>query len=75
MEGQLLLNLYINTKDTADIKNIVTLKARYIYDSHDKYINDLRLEDVEKLFNEIEMPLVKVLAKMATKYAIITEKS
>ena len=51
-------------KDTTDIKNIVTLKARYIYDSHDKYINDLRLEDVEKLFNEIEMPLVKVLAKM-----------
>ena len=51
-------------KDTSDIKSIVTLKARYIYDTHDKYINDLRLEDVEKLFNEIEMPLVKVLAKM-----------
>ena len=51
-------------KDPSDIKNIVTLKARYIYDSHDKYINDLRLEDEIKLFDEIEMPLVKVLATM-----------
>jgi DNA polymerase-1 len=51
-------------KDQSDIKNIVTLKARYIYDSHDKYIQDLRMEDSIKLFDEIEMPLVKVLATM-----------
>ena len=51
-------------KDSSDIKNIVTLKARYIYDTHDKYINDLRLEDELKLFEDVEMPLVKVLAKM-----------
>ena len=51
-------------KDTSDIENIVTLKARYIYDTHDKYINDLRLDDVIDLFEKIEMPLVKVLAKM-----------
>lgn len=51
-------------KDTSDINNIVTLKARYIYDTHDKYINDLRLEDVISVFENIEMPLVKVLAKM-----------
>ena len=51
-------------KDNSDIKNIVTLKARYIYDTHDKYYNDMRQEEVTKLFEEIEMPLVKVLATM-----------
>ena len=51
-------------KDPSDIKNIVTLKARYIYDTHDKYISDLRLDDVIKVFEDIEMPLVKVLATM-----------
>lgn len=51
-------------KDNMDIKQIVTLKAKYIYETHDKYINDLKLEDEFELYENIEHPLIKVLAKM-----------
>ena len=51
-------------KDNMDIKPIVTLKAKYIHETHDKYINDLKLEDEFELYENIEHPLVKVLAKM-----------
>ena len=51
-------------KDKMDIKPIVTLKAKYIHETHDKYINDLKLEDEFELYENIEHPLVKVLAKM-----------
>ncbi len=51
-------------KDNMDIKPIVTLKAKYIYETHDKYINDLKLEDEFELYENIEHPLIKVLAKM-----------
>lgn len=47
-----------------DIKKTVTLKAKYIFDMHDKFIDDLKSEEMYELFNEIEMPLVRVLAKM-----------
>jgi DNA polymerase-1 len=51
-------------KDNMDIKPIVTLKAKYIHETHDKYINDLKLEDEFELYENIEHPLIKVLAKM-----------
>ena len=51
-------------KDNMDIKPIVTLKAKYIHETHDKYINDLKLEDEFELYENIEHPLVRVLAKM-----------
>lgn len=52
----------IKRKD--NIKEYVTMKAKYIYDTHDKYVMSLKSEEMDELFNNIEMPLVKVLAKM-----------
>ena len=57
-----LYNSIIKHKE--DIKSLVTLKAQYIYNTHDKYIDDLRAEEMYELFDTIEMPLVTVLAKM-----------
>ena len=44
-------------------KDIVT-KARFIFDTRDDYLNKIKLEDMESLFTNIEMPLIKVLANM-----------
>lgn len=40
------------------------LKAKFIYDTKDKFIKELEKEDNTYLFNEIEMPLCYVLADM-----------
>ena len=49
--------------DEVIIENVMK-KAKYIYDSHDKYISKLNNEDDMYLFNDIEMPLAYVLADM-----------
>lgn len=46
------------------IKKECVLKARFIMDSHDELINQLKTEQMDKLFLDIEMPLISVLAKM-----------
>ncbi len=51
-------------KKEMDIKAYVTMKAKYIYDLHDKYIDDLKSEEMYTLYTDIEHPLSKVLAKM-----------
>ena len=51
-------------KDEEKLKLGVTLKAKYIYDTHDDLINKLKLEDMFDLFIKTEMPLITVLAKM-----------
>ena len=51
-------------KDEEKLKLGVTLKAKYIYDTHDDLINKLKLEDMFDLFINTEMPLITVLAKM-----------
>ena len=40
------------------------IKAKYIYDTKDEYLDMIKKEDEEYLFNEIEMPLTEVLADM-----------
>ena len=50
-------------KTEVKAKDIVT-KARFIYDTRDDYIKRIKLEDMESLFNNIEMPLINVLANM-----------
>ena len=50
-------------KDGFDKKDIV-LKARYVYDTYEDYISRLSKENMLELFNDIEMPLVSVLANM-----------
>ena len=51
-------------KNEEDLKIAVTLKAKYIYDTRDDLIKKLKMEEMFDLFNNVEMPLVKVLAKM-----------
>ncbi len=50
--------------DLETIKKECVLKSRFIYDSHDELIQKLKVEQMESLFLNIEMPLVSVLAKM-----------
>ena len=40
------------------------IKARFIYDSKAKYESELKNKEMDYLFNEIEMPLAKVLGDM-----------
>lgn len=39
-------------------------KAKFIYDTKDEYLDNLKKEEEDYLFNEIEMPLATVLADM-----------
>lgn len=51
-------------QDMAKIKKEMVLKSRFIYDTRDEYINNLKAEGMYSLFKDIEMPLVYVLADM-----------
>ena len=51
-------------KDEVKLKYATTLKAKYIYNTKEDLIKKLKLEDMEELFNSIEMPLIPVLARM-----------
>lgn len=42
----------------------IVSKAKFIYDTHDIFLNELEQEEEMYLFKEIEMPLVEVLADM-----------
>lgn len=42
----------------------VTLKAKYIFDNKDRFINELTKEEMLDLFTKVEMPLITILAKM-----------
>jgi len=50
--------------DKDKLKIAVTLKAKYIYESKEDLINKLKMEDMLDLFENIEMPLISVLARM-----------
>ncbi len=50
--------------DLLKLKNDLALKSRFIYDTRDSYINELKKESMYELFSEIEMPLTYVLADM-----------
>ena len=51
-------------KDKTNLENEVTLKAKYIYNQKERFINELQQEEMLDLFTNIEMPLITVLAKM-----------
>ncbi len=53
-----------NFQNKDKLKNDIALKARFIYDKRDEYINKLKTEEMYQLFSEIEMPLSYVLADM-----------
>lgn len=50
--------------DQEQIAYEMCLKSKYIYDTRDKYVIDLKREDMFSLFQNIEMPLIPVLADM-----------
>ena len=47
-----------------DNKELIVKKTRYIYDTRDDLITKLKSEEMYDLFNNVEMPLISVLAKM-----------
>lgn len=51
-------------KQHQDIKSEVTIKAKYIYDTRDEYVKKLKMDNMFELFNNIEMPLARILADM-----------
>lgn len=46
------------------VKQDMLLKSKYILESHEKFITDLKREEMYELFTTIEMPLIRVLADM-----------
>ena len=50
--------------DEEVVSELVMKKAKFIYDTRVKYVDMIKEEDEEYLFNEIEMPLAYVLADM-----------
>lgn len=46
------------------VKLDMLLKSKYILETHDKFVADLKREEMYDLFTTIEMPLIRVLADM-----------
>ena len=51
-------------EDQERLKKDIVLKSRFIFDTRDTYVNNLKVEEMFSLFQEIEMPLTRVLADM-----------
>ncbi len=47
-----------------NIETLLINKSRFIYDNRDKFMIELKSMGMDNLFNNIEMPLVRVLSKM-----------
>ena len=58
------VNFYSNSLKNGFDKKDIVLKARFIYDIKDEYLKNLKDEEMLDLFNDIEMPLITVLANM-----------
>lgn len=50
--------------DEDTFRKNLSLKSKFIYETKETYINELKNEEMLELFNNIEMPLINVLAKM-----------
>ena len=50
--------------DESTLINALSSKAKFIYETKDKYTEELKTEGMLELFNTLEMPLVGVLARM-----------
>lgn len=58
------VNFYSNSLKNGFDKKDIILKARFIYDIKDEYVDKLKDEEMYELFTDIEMPLITVLANM-----------
>ena len=50
--------------DMNNVKQMCIKKAKFIYETKEKFIKELNSEDSLELFNKIEMPLINVLSDM-----------
>ena len=50
--------------DEEELKKLCCLKARFIYETRERVLNDLKEDGEDSLFKDIEMPLASVLADM-----------
>ncbi len=55
---------YFLKNNFENLETIVAYKAKYIYKEHDEVMNKITSLNMLDLFNNIEMPLISVLAKM-----------
>ncbi len=46
------------------VKKDILLKSKFIYETYERFMNQLKREEMEELFKTIEMPLISVLADM-----------
>lgn len=58
------VNFYSNSLKNGFDKKDIVLKSRFIYDTNDEYIANLEKEGMLSLYNDVELPLIKVLANM-----------
>ena len=56
-------NVYI-APDINKVAEVAIKKAKFLYDTKDKFEQEINNSNLNQLFNEIEMPLSKVLADM-----------
>ena len=47
-----------------EVKEVICHKAKFIYETREKYTEELKKEELLELFNTIEMPLIEVLSSM-----------
>ncbi len=66
LANQLNYNIpfYENVLKQDDISKIVVSKAKFIYEIKDKLLNKIKEENMQELYNEIEIPLTYVLGDM-----------
>ena len=50
--------------DASEYSKIAVLKSKFIYDYRNTFFDELKKEDMESLYKDIELPLVYVLANM-----------
>ena len=50
--------------DDETISKVATQKSRFIYDYRNNFLEEIKKEEMEKLYLDMELPLVYVLAKM-----------
>ena len=53
-----------NKMEEKDIINAICMKAKFLYDTYEEFNNKLTTEELDKLYYEIEHPLIDVLTNM-----------
>ena len=53
-----------NKMEEKDIINAICMKAKFLYDTYEEFNNKLITEELDKLYYEIEHPLIDVLTSM-----------